>query len=273
VTRAVLAAGLAGVLAAYAVFDLAAVVAGRRVRRRWTWLGVLARIGRPAGGRVPVDLDARVAAAGVDLASADVMAMKAGAALAGAAAALVALPLAPGRTGIALAIGAPAAGFGAPDLWLRRRARERGRRMSAELADVVDLLRVAIAAGLSPARAAAEVGRRHTGVLAAELRKAAAARALGAPGHAVLDQLERRCPAPGVTALAAALRRAERHGAPPAPALAALAAEARAAEARRRMEAAARAGPQIQLVVALLLVPAVLALVAAALVPALTGGT
>jgi tight adherence protein C len=37
------------------------------------------------------------------------------------------------------------------------------------------------------------------------------------------------------------------------------------------MEKAAKAGPQIQLAVALLLVPAVLLLVAAALLPALTG--
>jgi tight adherence protein C len=75
-----------------------------------------------------------------------------------------------------------------------------------------------------------------------------------------------------VPALVAALRRAERHGAPLGPSLAAQAREARARETQRTLEAAARAAPQIQLVVALLLVPAVLLLVAAALVPALAGG-
>ena len=44
---------------------------------------------------------------------------------------------------------------------------------------------------------------------------------------------------------------------------------ARARQAQRAAEAAARAAPQIQLVVALLLVPAVLLLVAAALIPAI----
>ena len=90
---------------------------------------------------------------------------------------------------------------------------------------------------------------------------------------AVLEELERRCPARGIPPLTAALRRADRHGAPLAPTLAAQAAEARARRAQAATEAAARAAPQIQLVVALLLVPAVMLLVAAALLPALTGAT
>jgi tight adherence protein C len=69
--------------------------------------------------------------------------------------------------------------------------------------------------------------------------------------------------------VSAAVRRAERHGAPLAATLAAQAAEARAERARRIREQAARAGPKIQLVVALLLVPSVMLLVAAALIAAL----
>jgi tight adherence protein C len=70
-------------------------------------------------------------------------------------------------------------------------------------------------------------------------------------------------------ALVAAIRRSDRLGAPPGRSLAALAAEARSREAARTAERAAKAAPKIQLVVALLLVPSVLLLVAAALVPAL----
>ena len=73
-------------------------------------------------------------------------------------------------------------------------------------------------------------------------------------------------------ALVTALDRARRHGAPLAETLAAQARDARAALARRIREDAARAGPKIQLVVALLLVPSVLLLVAAALASALLGG-
>jgi tight adherence protein C len=70
----------------------------------------------------------------------------------------------------------------------------------------------------------------------------------------------------------AALNRAARHGAPLADTLAGQARAARFALARRIREDAARAGPKIQLVVALLLVPSVLLLVAAALAAALLDG-
>ena len=67
----------------------------------------------------------------------------------------------------------------------------------------------------------------------------------------------------------AALGRADRHGAPLGPALAALAADARADRSRTVREQASRAAPKIQLVVALLLVPAVMLLVGAAMAAAL----
>jgi tight adherence protein C len=201
------------------------------------------------------------------------MAVKAGGAVAGLAWAALTAPAAPGRLGVAMLVLAPGAAFAAPDVWLRRRIRARTRTMEEELADVLDLLRVAVAAGLTPKRALTEVGRRHPGVLAAELRRAAARATLGTPTADALDDLERRAPAAGVPVLVAALKRAERHGVPLGPALAAQAAQARARTAQQATEAAARASPQIQLVVALLLVPSVLLLVAAALLPALAAGS
>jgi tight adherence protein C len=223
------------------------------------------------GTRAPRGLGARMAAAGVDVPLADVVALKAGLALLGALVAVPLVPAAPGRLGLMLLVAAPAACFLAPDAWLRRRAATRRRAIEAELADVLDLLRVAIAAGLTPRRALAEVGRLHRGVLASELRRAAGRASLGESADDALGRLESRCPATGVLALTAALRRAERHGAPLAATLTAQAAEARSLRAQRATEAAARAAPKIQLVVALLLVPAVLLLVAAALIPALGG--
>lgn len=267
-SRAVLLAAAAGMLAAPGLVDLLAGVRLRPRRRRGVGVALLARLGRGFGGRAPRSLGARIAAAGLDVPAGDVMAVKAGAALAGLAVVLPLMPAAPGRSALVLLVGGPAAGFLGPDLWLGRRARRRGRVIAAELADVLDLLRVAVAAGLSPGRALAEVGRRHPGVLAGELRRAAGRAALGVPRATAYAELERRCPAAGVRTLVAALRRADRHGAPLAPALAAEAAAARARAAHRAAEAAARAAPQIQLVVALLLVPAVLLLVAAALLPA-----
>jgi tight adherence protein C len=274
VSGAALLAAVAAASAAAGVVDLAAALGERRPgrARRPALLAVVARLGRRLGAPAPpADLERRIAAAGASpsLRVADVMAIKAGAAL---LALVMVLPLAaalPGRLGVVAALGAPAGGFLLPDAWLRRRIRTRGRAMAAELADVLDLMRVAVDAGLSPARALQEVGRRRHGALAAELRAAAARIDLGVPRADVLRTLEQRCPAEGVAPLTAALLRAERHGAPLGPALQALAADARARHAQRLRERAARAAPKIQLVVALLLVPAVMLMVGAALATAL----
>ncbi|MBA3306978.1 MAG: type II secretion system F family protein, partial [Thermoleophilaceae bacterium] len=74
-----------------------------------------------------------------------------------------------------------------------------------------------------------------------------------------------------VRALCAALERARRHGAPLGRTLASQARDTRVALRRHVQEEAAKAGPKIQLVVALLLVPSVLLMVAAALAAALLG--
>ena len=237
-----------------------------------TLVAVLARVGRHLGAPAPpAELAARIEAAAAPeaLRVPDVMAVKAAAALLTLPVMLPLTAALPGRLGPVAAIAAPAGGFFLPDLWLARRVRRRARVMAAELPDVLDLLRVAVDAGLAPARALEEVGRRRHGPLAAELRAAAGRIALGEPRARVLARFERRCPAEGVAPLVAALIRAERHGAPLGPALAALAADARARHAQRLRERAARAAPKIQLVVALLLVPAVMLLVGAALTSAL----
>ena len=269
-TAATLLAAAAGGVAALGVTELAQAWSGSRRAPAPTRLALalLARAGRGLHARAPRDLAARLEVAGVDAPPGDVMAVKAGAAL---VALLATLPLTadlPGRLGPPGCALAAAGAFLAPDVWLRRRARARRLAVEAELADVLDLLRVAVAAGLSAGRALAEVGRRHPGTLAAELHRAAHAVALGVPAGDALVALDRRCPAAGIAPLTATLRRAARHGAPLGPALEAQAAEARSRSARDHAERAARAAPQVQLVVALLLVPSVLLLVAAALIPA-----
>jgi tight adherence protein C len=278
VTRALVLAVAAAVLAAAGIVELAA--AGVRVRNgraarpaeRGRLTAALAGLGRRLGvPAAPDDLARRLDAAGAPapVTAAEVMALKWGAAVAAAVAALPVATLLPGRLGPVVVAAAPAAAFLAPDAWLARRTRRRRAAMAAELADVLDLLHVAVAAGLSPLRALGEVGRRRGGPLAAELRTVATRAALGVPHADALARLARRCPLEGVAALVSAIGRAERHGAPLAPALRALAADARAQRAQRLRERAGRAAPKIQLVVALLLVPAVMLLVGACLAAAL----
>jgi len=278
VSGAVLLAAAAGACLAAAIADVLTDPPRRRRQAHATaprighlagMTVLLARIARRAGVRAaPRDLEARIAAAGtpLGLGVGDVVALK-GAAAAGAL--LLAFPLSgmlPGRLAVVALLAAPAAGLFVPDLVLARRARARGDRIAHELADVLDLLRVAVAAGLPVSRALGEVGRRMRGVLAGELAAAAARIELGAPRDAALGELVARCPAAGVATLTAAIARSDRHGSPLAPALEALAAEARAEQARRLRDAAARAAPKIQLVVALILVPAVMLLIGAVLV-------
>jgi tight adherence protein C len=195
----------------------------------------------------------------------------ASAALAGVLAAALSAT-APGRLAFALLVAGPAAGFLTPDLWLASRSAARAREIRRELPPLLDLLRVSVEAGSSLAQALAQVGARAHGPLAGEWRAVGRQVALGVPLEAALDAMVIAAPLPEVRALRAALDRARRHGAPLAGTLAAQARDARFALVRHAREEAARAGPKIQLVVALLLVPSVLLLVAAALLAALLGG-
>src|SRR3954452_11159738 len=222
-------AALAGVLLAAGLVELAA--AGRPARaphpRCEPLTRGLAPLRRRLRPRAPSPPPARIDAAGVRLGVGEVMALKAAAVPAALLAASVVSPLAPGRLGGVVLLLGPVAGFLAPDVWLRARARTRARAMETEQADVVDLLRVAVGAGLSPWRALGEVGRRHPGVLATELGAAARRVSLRVAAEEPLTILERRSPAAGIPALVAALRRADRFGASPGRALGALAAEPR----------------------------------------------
>jgi len=277
-SRAQLLAAAAAMLVAAATGDVAVLLAARPRRpgggRVDRWAAAVARLGRRLGvPAAPAGLVGRVAAAGLParIDPADVMAAKVGAAAAGTlAAALLAVSLPP-RAALTVLVGGAAGGFLAPDLWLARRARARVEAAGLELADVLDLLRVAVDAGLPPTRALAEVGRRHAGLLGTELGAVVARVELGLGLAESLELLRARLPLPEVAALVAALGRAARHGAAPGPALAALAADARAERARRLRERAAAAAPRIQLAIALLLVPAVLLLLAAVLVRTLMG--
>jgi tight adherence protein C len=269
-------AALAFVSAALVVLGVAMLVPERRRGAGLGWLRVLVLAGRrfgPTGATAPRDLGSLIAAAGTPggLGAREVMAGKLAAAVAGGA---VGLPLAaatPGRLGPLLAAAAPAAGFLSPDLWLARRAGDRARRVTRELPAMLDLLRVGIEAGVSLPAALRDVGERTAGPLAAEWRAVGREVALGVPLSAGLREMLFRLPQPEVQALVSALERAGRHGTPLAETLAGQARDARFALHRRVREEAAKAGPKIQLVVALLLVPSVLLLVAAALVRALLG--
>ena len=165
----------------------------------------------------------------------------------------------------------PVACFLLPDLLLRRRVGQRRRHLEAELPLVADRILLAVRVGLPLGRALAGAAEHGRGLLAQELRLADARVRLGASRAEALAQLERRCPLPEVVALVAAIGRADRYGVALEPMLAALAAGARADRQRRITEQAQGAAPKIQLIVALLLVPAAICCVAAGMIAGLGG--
>src|SRR5439155_26655354 len=127
-------------------------------------------------------------------------------------------------------------------------------------------LGVTVGAGVPPVRVGPQGGGHCEGVLAGEGGRVAASVALGGPQDAALARLAQRLPADEVRTFVDSLTRAKHHGLPLGKTLAAQAARARHSRRHEIRERAARAGPKIQLVVALVLVPSVLLMVAAVLV-------
>jgi tight adherence protein C len=181
-------------------------------------------------------------------------------------AALLAAPAAPGHLSLLVAIGMPLAGFFAPDALLERRARLRQRRLVAALPDALDLLAVGAASGRSPAAGFAEVARSGVGPLAEELRMTVAELECGRPLAEALNSLRVHVPGNEIATLCAAIERSRRYGSPLADQLRRQSGALRRDQRRLIEEHAARAAPKIQLVVALVLVPSVLLMIAAALI-------
>jgi tight adherence protein C len=135
-----------------------------------------------------------------------------------------------------------------------------------ELPDLLDLLRVSVEAGVAPVRAMGAIADQFHGPLALEWRRTAAAVALGEPQGTAIARMTARVSSEEVKAFADALLRSRRHGLSLRESIAAQAARARETRRRRIREQAARAGPKMQLVVALVLVPSMLLVVTALLV-------
>jgi tight adherence protein C len=223
--------------------------------------------GRSAAAALRLGLPARLERAGLAASmplAAVLLGKLAGAALGGIVA-LAAAPAAPGNTAILVAIGMPAAGFAAPDALLERRARIRRRRLLAALPDALDLLAVSTTSGRGIVEGLAQIAAGE-GPLAAELRITVEDVACGEPLGAALHSLRSRVPGGEVAALVAALERSRLLGSPLADQLRRQAATLRRDQRRAVEERAARAAPKIQLVVALVLVPSVLLMIAAALI-------
>lgn len=261
---------LAGVLAALAV--LASCAGGRELLLGGGSTTGRLRIGlgesdRAATAALRLGLPERIARAGLEsrLSLAAALLAKLAFAALGGLTALAIVPAAPGRIALLAAVAMPAAGFLVPDALLERRARLRSRRLLGALPDAFDLLAVGAASGRSPAAGFAELAQAE-GPLADELRMTAAELACGRPLGEALHSLRSRVPGGEIASLCAAIERSRRYGSPLAAQLRRQSSALRRDQRRAVEERAARAAPKIQLVVALVLVPSVLLMIAAALI-------
>jgi tight adherence protein C len=257
-----------GLLAAIAVLcGFAAVREALRARAATTSRRLALR-GRPARAALRLGLPERLRRSGLEARCPlpAVMAAKIAGAAAGGVLGLGAAPAAPGRTALLVGLLLPAAGFFFPDALLEREARRRRRRLVAALPDALDLLAVSAASGRGPAAGLEQLARSGEGPLAEELRLTVAEVSCGAPLSAALASLRARVPGSEVATLVASIERSRRFGSPLADQLRRQASALRRDGRRAVEERAARAAPKIQLVVALVLVPSVLLMIAAGLV-------
>jgi tight adherence protein C len=262
---------IAGVLAAAAV--LFAFAALRELQIGWRRDRAKVRRGAPAPRRMAatvlrLGLPERLARSGYGprVSMQAVLLGKLSGAFLGGVAGWVAAPAAPGRIALLVAIGLPAAGFLLPDALLEREARRRQRRLVGALPDALDLLAVGSTSGRSPAAGFEEIARSGTGPLADELRMTAAELSCGRPLVDALRGLRDRVPGSELATLCASIERSHRLGSPLADQLRRQSGALRRDQRRLVEERAARAAPKIQLVVALILVPSVLLMIAAGLI-------
>ena len=235
-------------------------VDARSERQRWA--------ARPALEGLLTGGDRRLREAGMSgrIPSAALVAAKFSSALLAIPLASAAAPIAPGRLGLAVAIGVPVAAFLAPDLLLERMARSRRAAIAGALPDTLDLMATSAATGRSLGTLLEEGMGSAPGPLREELAQTVAAVECGSSKGAALKTLGSRSRGSELASLASSLERSRRHGSPLSRTLHEHAATLRADQRRLTTERAARAAPKMQLVVALLLVPSVLLSVAAAIV-------
>jgi tight adherence protein C len=224
--------------------------------------------GRSAGAALRLGLPERLRRSGLEsrLPLPAVLAAKLAGTAGGGLAALAAMPAAPGRTSLLVAVAMPAAGFVVPDALLEREARRRQRRLLAAMPDALDLLAVAVGSGRGPRAGLEQLARTGEGPLAEELRLTAAELSCGVPLGTALRSLRARVPGSELATLVASIERSRRFGSPLADQLRRQASALRRDGRRAVEERAARAAPKIQLVVALVLVPSVLLMIAAGLI-------
>ncbi len=173
--------------------------------------------------------------------------------------------------GIPLGLGLAACGWGLPAAWIGRRARERRRAIVIQLPDLIDVVVLCADAGLALEPALRHAARRLDGACVEEVRVMLGQLDLGTPRREAYRDLAARTGTAELTGLVSALLQAEELGTPVNAALARQAELLRANRSQAIREQSAKAAPKVQLVVAMVMVPASLLLIIGVMVIQLVG--
>jgi tight adherence protein C len=163
--------------------------------------------------------------------------------------------------GVAVGILGTALGYGIPARSVARLARRRRARVVHELPDMIDLVVICTESGMALEPSIRLAAQRLPGPLSEELATTVRELDLGTPRRAAYAALASRMGVGELTGLVGALLQAEELGSPIADVLRRQAALLRSARAQQVREHAARAAPRVQLVIAMVMVPAALLVV------------
>lgn len=222
------------------------------------------------------DLEARLQLAGrpYGLSAIDFVVLRAALAAIGVTIGLVA-GWAVGNFGLALLLGflAGGSGWSLPGFWVGREVTARRREIQNALPPVLDMLVVAVDAGLSFDLALSRVVEKLHNPLTAELDQVEREISLGRPRAEALESMAQRAQVDDVRRLVNALQQADQLGVPIARALRAQASEARHLARQRAQQQAAEAPVKMVIPMIVLVLPTVwLILLGPALIGVLTHG-
>ena len=150
------------------------------------------------------------------------------------------------------------------EIWLRSAVNKRQRRLARELPDFLDVLAVALGAGLGLRSALVRAADTLGGALAEEVRGTVRAMDVGVDWRTAMERLRERNPAPPLQRFVGAVIQAESLGAPLAAMVRDQAQQIRVEAGQAARQRAARAEPRVVAITAAFLVPAILVLLIAA---------
>jgi tight adherence protein C len=147
-------------------------------------------------------------------------------------------------------------GYFLPSFWLRRRISSRQREIKRALPDALDMLTIAVEAGLAFESAMLRVGEKWNNALTFEFRRAVAEMRVGTTREAALTRMAERCDVRDLTTVVAVLNQSGQLGVSVADVLHAQSAEVRLRSRQRAEELARQAGVKMVFPLVLFILPA-----------------